>query len=628
MRCVATLVLALLLVEAVLLAPPCAAASARAGRFGVTLRTQPSPPVVGANQLLVRVTVEDRPASGVGVNLHLDMVGMSMPSDLAARPTATAGEYAASVNLAMAGRWKVTVQVQQMPGMPMAGDGEASFQVATGQGVTAGGGTGGRWWALLGLLLVGGAAALFVRFRPRLRPTHLGVVAGLLILLIVLLITVAVVRKYRNPTVSTVLGSARMNMEAMKPPTSAVPVTTEVVRPVPFQAAATYTGTVVPDLEEDIYPRVMGRLSYMPFYPGQVVQAGEVVARLEARELEASSRGAAGGTRAAEGDQQAAYQSAEEADSAVGAARAGVKQAEGDVTTAEADVAYWDNEIAREQHLYEVGAISKEELDRETSQATASKAKLAQARAGVQRARQEVKQAQARRAGAQAAIASAQARVAQAQAMQAGAATMRSYTELRASYGGLVTARNVAPGVVVQPGTSILTIAKTDYVRLQVNVAETDLAAVRVGQRLIARATDGGRSLSAPITDIFPAQDPTSRTAVVEARVRNPDGHLKPGQYLSVQLPLGAGAPAALSVPNAALLERAEGMSVFRVQHDTAGTTAQRVRLLTGRASNARTEVLSGLRPGDEVIVSGAAGLNGGEAVTVAPPSSETQTTP
>jgi len=592
------------------------ASSAPAGKFMVILATQPSPPVAGANQFVMAITDGGKPVSGAGVSVHIDMTAMAMPADFAATPGSVPGQYVADVNLSMAGEWKVTVAVRQMPGMTMAGDGEARFTIETGKAVTARGGGGGAGWLLPALAIMVALGLLFLALRSR-GPAR-GIAAGILTILVVLVVTVLVVRKYRNPTVSTVIGSALMDMEAMKPAPGAVAVSVEVVHPAPFQAAVGYTGTVAADLEEDVFPRVMGRLAYMPFYPGDRIRAGEVVARLEARELEATARGAAEAVRAAESDVETAEQGLREAESGVGAARAAVTQAQSEVKSAQADVTYWKAELAREQHLYEVGAIAKEELDRETSQAATATAKLAQAKAGVNRAQAEVKQAEARRSAAGAAVVSAQAKVAQARAGQSGAATMQGYTELRASHDGVVTARNVAPGVVVQPGTSILRIAKTDYVRLQVNVAQADLYAVRIGQRMVARTLGaGGEPIAAPITDIFPARDPSTHTAVVEARVANPEGRLKLGEYLSVQLPLGAGVASVISVPNVALLPRAGETSVFIVKRDGARTVAQRVRVVTGRTSNTRTEILSGLREGDEVIVSGAASLNDGDAVKV-----------
>jgi len=370
---------------------------------------------------------------------------------------------------------------------------------------------------------------------------------------------------------------------------------------------------------------------------------------------------------------------AEEADGAVASAQAGIDQAnemviqaQGDVESAQADVAYWATEIAREKTLYAQGAISKEELDRETAQAATVSAKLNQAQAGVRaaqagvtRAKQELAQAEARAAGARANINSAEARVEQAQAdrdsangkiqeAQAGietaqadvnameatvnsasvkvgqarsmsqqasamlteARTVRGYTTIRASSGGVVTARNISPGVLVQPGMSILKIAKIDVVRIQANVSEADLANISLGQTVTAHSIDApNMPIAGRVTSIFPASDTTARTAIVEARVPNPGARLKPGQYLTVEIGLGSSARV-LAVPTAALIVRDGQSSLFIVSDDGLRKTAQRITVTTGRVNNDMTEIISGLQSGAAVITSGLANLHDGDAVT------------
>ncbi len=114
------------------------AATAPAGALQVQLASRPSPPKIGVNQFLVTLTRSGKPVTGAGVRLHLDMVGMSMPADVKATPAKAAGQYTGSARLAMAGTWKITVSVQQMAGMKMAGDGEARFVAQTGRAIRAG----------------------------------------------------------------------------------------------------------------------------------------------------------------------------------------------------------------------------------------------------------------------------------------------------------------------------------------------------------------------------------------------------------------------------------------------------------------------------------------------------------
>ncbi|MHB0935661.1 MAG: efflux RND transporter periplasmic adaptor subunit [Armatimonadota bacterium] len=700
-----------------------------AGKFRVELSSQPSPPSVGENLLIIKVFDGDKPLSGAGVDVHLDMTSMPMPADTKATAGANPGEYGATVDFSMAGEWTVEVVVQQMAGMKMDGDGTAHFLVETGKGITAKGPGPRLPWGviLVALLILAGIGAVVLR--RRIPQQARGIIAGVLTLAVVLAGTMFVVKKFRDPTVSTVHQSAFMDMSAQAAP-GTIAVGTETVQAGSFQSTVSYTGTVVPDSEEDIYPRVTGRLIAMPLYPGDRVTAGQVVARLDTNELRAkenqaaygsagavqgqaaasaeiaaarasqaraqsgvdiaraqltqaqsAAKSAEGGVKAAQHELVRAKQLVREAESAVSAARAGIDeaqervlQAQGDVESMQADVTYWTAEIARAKKLYEVGAIAKEELDRETAQAETAKAKLHQAKAavrtaqaGVKRAQQELAQAQARQAAAEADIATAEARqdqmladresasgrvtetqamlqtaladargadaalsaataksgMAQAELRRAQAAlqeasTVRGYTDIRASYSGVVTARMIAPGVLVQPGMAILKIAKIDHVRLQVNVSEADLAGIRLRQRLTAHTiNDSNRRIVGKVTAIFPVRDTSARTAVVEARVPNSDGRLQPGQYLSVDLELDGTRQHLITVPNHAVLRRDGETSVMTVVNDGFQSIAKRVTVTTGGMSNTRTAILRGLEDGAVVVVSGQDNLRDGDKVTV-----------
>jgi multidrug efflux pump subunit AcrA (membrane-fusion protein) len=92
----------------------------------------------------------------------------------------------------------------------------------------------------------------------------------------------------------SVVEALAMEMEAMKPPEGVLPVATEIVKPRPFEVAVTYTGTVAPLNEELVIARVTGRLTWMPYYAGDRIRKGQLVAKLDnaggeyaAREAEA-----------------------------------------------------------------------------------------------------------------------------------------------------------------------------------------------------------------------------------------------------------------------------------------------------------------------------------------------------
>ncbi len=104
-----------------------------------------------------------------------------------------------------------------------------------------------------------------------------------------------IVWKLRRPGQMTVVEALAMEMEAMKPPEGFLPVVTEIVKPMPFEVAVTYTGTVAPLNEEVVVARVTGRLTWMPYYAGDRIFRGQLIAKLDnaggeyaAREAEAA----------------------------------------------------------------------------------------------------------------------------------------------------------------------------------------------------------------------------------------------------------------------------------------------------------------------------------------------------
>src|SRR5438105_13088383 len=83
----------------------------------------------------------------------------------------------------------------------------------------------------------------------------------------------------------SVLEAQGMDMSVMKPPVGAVPVAAMAAKRQPIDATVQYTGSAVSFVDQDVYPRVTGWITWMPFYPGQRVRHGQLLARLDATEL-------------------------------------------------------------------------------------------------------------------------------------------------------------------------------------------------------------------------------------------------------------------------------------------------------------------------------------------------------
>ncbi|MDO8589194.1 MAG: efflux RND transporter periplasmic adaptor subunit [Armatimonadota bacterium] len=518
---------------------------------------------------------------------------------------------------------------------------------------------------------------------------------SILLLIVLLIVSNVGVRlwKVKHPGAMSIIEAQAMDMTAMKPPVGAIPVATEVVGRSSFSAKVTYTGSVAPYTEQNIYPRVEGWLRDLTVYNGDRVPAGKLLAVVDSPDLqtkvaEATAARAAAGSEIAvaksasvrmSSEREAAVSEVQTARSEVVAAQArlaatrkGVIQAQSEVKAARANQEYWQAEIRREENLLKVGAVSKQEYQSEKAQAASAdadadnkEAMLEEARANVRAAEAEVSSkrsmvrvASQRASAAAAAVGGSYGEIAQktAAARQAGAmvstaATIDSYRYLRARFAGIITKRYLSPGQLVNSSTAVLTIVQMDKVRLQANVADQDIARIRIGAPVTARVNKNpGLVYRTRVSSISPQSDQNSRTSVVEAIVDNAGHKLAPGDYVTMQIDASAESDQ-ITVPSSAIVEtngrnavwvvRSEApkgkMTYYCTMHPevksdkpgkcwkcqmklepkTSGGNkkARLVYVSLGADDGSRTAVVSGLNDGDEVIHQGHTYLKEGNIV-------------
>jgi membrane fusion protein (multidrug efflux system) len=209
-----------------------------------------------------------------------------------------------------------------------------------------------------------------------------------------------------------------------------------------------------------------------------------------------------------------------------------------------------------------------------------------------------------------------------AQAAAAAAARAQA-SEARASIGdrvitapfsGWVSLRNISEGAVVNSGTEIATISDISTIKLDFPVPETALSTLRPGLGIEARsAAYPDQPFRGTIANIDPVIDPNTRAVTVRARLANPDGKLKPGMLLTVNIET---APRmGLSVPELSVVGEGDTRYVYVV--DDSGT-ARRANVRTGLRSGGRIEILEGLRPGQRIVTEGVVKLSDGMKVKLA----------
>jgi membrane fusion protein (multidrug efflux system) len=201
-------------------------------------------------------------------------------------------------------------------------------------------------------------------------------------------------------------------------------------------------------------------------------------------------------------------------------------------------------------------------------------------------------------------------------------AAMLDYTKVRAPYNGIVTARFVDAGALIQAATSsatqavpLLTIMDMSILRLYVNVPQEDAPYVKKGTPVAVVSKDLPRkTLEAAVTRSTMSLDPDTRTMLVEIDVPNPGGALVPGMFAEVILTLRQHREA-LVIPPAALLSDNSDRAVFVVDQGV----ARKVPVKTDIDDGVWVEVTSGLTGSEDVVVVGKARLTDGIPAKASP---------
>lgn len=166
---------------------------------------------------------------------------------------------------------------------------------------------------------------------------------------------------------------------------------------------------------------------------------------------------------------------------------------------------------------------------------------------------------------------------------------------------GVITKLDVRNGTYVKPNDPIATIQDFTTVWVEADVPEKDASRVKLATKATITLSGVAKPYSARVDYIYPAINAESRTVRVRLPVDNPGGVLKPGGYVTVEFDT-APATAKLTVPNEAILLDTQGAHVIVAKGD-GRFQAQDVQ--TGRSSDGRTEINSGLSQGEEVVVNG-----------------------
>lgn len=184
---------------------------------------------------------------------------------------------------------------------------------------------------------------------------------------------------------------------------------------------------------------------------------------------------------------------------------------------------------------------------------------------------------------------------------------------ITAPFAGVLGLRNVSLGALVEPGDLIATLDDISTLRLDFTVPSLFLADLRPGLAIRARADEyPDQVFEGSVSAVESRVDPVTRSIQVRALIPNPEGRLKPGLLMKVELLRNP--RQALVVPESALLAQGRDHFVIRVGE---GDKAERVQVQLGTRRAGEAEVLAGLAAGDRVVTHGGDKVRPGQALGV-----------
>ena len=339
------------------------------------------------------------------------------------------------------------------------------------------------------------------------------------------------------------------------------PMTVEVVKVGrgTISAHLSVVGNLIGEATVDVAPKTGGRLVSMNVKLGDHVRRGQLVGKIDDREIVEQVRQA-------------------EASQNVGEAT--IRQREADLNLALTNV-------ERSRNLYGRQLLPKQTLD----------------------------DAEARYTSAVAQVDLARAQLAQSASRLQELRINLGHTNVVSPVDGFVAKRNVDQGAWVSQNAPLVSVVDISSLRLVANVVEKDLRLVGVGdQAMVEVDAFPGEQFNGRIARVSPILDPATRTAPMEVEIPNRAFRLKPGMYAKVNLEI-ENRENVLLIPKISLVDSEGQRGVYQPSDDSKATFKA---VKVGIEDSERAEILEGLSEGETIVSVGAGALRRNDQLLVA----------
>ncbi|BAH44189.1 putative efflux system [Brevibacillus brevis NBRC 100599] len=384
--------------------------------------------------------------------------------------------------------------------------------------------------------------------------------------------------------------------QAETPPTetveaAATPVQVETVATGSVVSDSGLTAKLAPSEEVQVSPKMGGKISSLPVKLGQYVTKGQVLFKLDEKDL-------VNGVKQAEAAYNVSKASLNQAGSS---SDQGLVQAKNSLKQAETALQDAKVNQQRMQQLFSQGAISAQQMEQANSQLTTAQTSYDNAQQTLQSAGQKTS------------VQVSEASVQQAQVSLQNAREQLANATVTSPINGYISSVSGAVGQMAgqQP---VVVVVNTNPLLVKANLSEADITKVKVGTTVKVNVQSTGKTIDAKVTAMSPIMDSQLKAYPVEITIPNPSNELKSDMVVNVTFPsVGESGAKSIVVTRGAVFDRDGKQYVFKLE----GDIAKQVEVTTGKSSSDQIEILTGLSAGDKIVVKGQTLLQDGGKVTI-----------